>query len=100
MYFNLSKPKRYNLYSPEDHGAVLPVKGKVVDSDGTSTAVDCRRQPVHTAVWRHQGIAVKCYFKLSIHTASERKEEKDEKKGLSLTCLMSYTPHSFLTEHM
>lgn len=71
-----SNPNTPRLYSPEDHGAVLPVKGKVVDGDGTSTAVDGRRQPVHTAVRRHQGIAVKCYLELSIHTVHRLKQRE------------------------
>lgn len=66
------------LYSPEHHGAVLPVKGKIVDSDGTSAAVNGRRQPVHTAVRRHQRIAVKCYLELSIHTVHRWKQRETE----------------------
>lgn len=54
----------------EDHGAALPVKGKVVDGDGTSTAVDGRRQPVHTTVRRDQCVAVKGHLKVSIHTVN------------------------------
>lgn len=72
-----SNPNRSWLHSPEDHGAVLPVKGKVVDGDGASTAVDGRWQPVHTAVRRHQCIAVKCHLELSIHTADQEREEKE-----------------------
>lgn len=63
-----SDPNTCHLFSPKDHGAVLPVKGKVVDSDGTSTAVDGRRQPCHTAVRRNQRIAVKSDLELSVHT--------------------------------
>lgn len=71
--FNLSLTNHqisthFFLNSPEDHGAVLPVEGKVVDSDGASAAVDGRRQPVHTAIRRHQCVAVKRHLKLSIHT--------------------------------
>lgn len=58
------------LHSPEDHGAVLPVKGKVVYGNGTSTTVNGRRQPVNTAVRRHQGIAVEGNLKLSVHTVA------------------------------
>lgn len=62
------------VHSPEDHGAVLPVKGKVVYGDGTSTTVNGRRQPVNTAVGRHQGVAVEGNLELSVHTvASEVK---------------------------
>lgn len=63
------------MYLPENHGAVLPVKGKVVYSDGTCAAVDGRRQPVNTAVRINQCIAVVCYFKLSIHTANNNKND-------------------------
>lgn len=56
------------LHSPEDHGAVLPVKGEVVYRNGTSTTVNGRRQPVNTAVWRHQGIAVQGNLELAVHT--------------------------------
>lgn len=59
---------------PEDHGAVLPVKGKIIDSDGTSATVNGRRQPVHTAVRRHQSIAVKGYLELSIHTVCSNRQ--------------------------
>lgn len=56
------------LHSPEDHGAVLPVKGKVVYGNGTSTTVNGRRQPVNTAGRRHQGVAVEGNLELSVHT--------------------------------
>lgn len=68
------------IHSPEDHGAVLPVKREVVDSNGTCTAIDGRRQPVHTAIRRHQCIAIECYLEPSIHTVC--RIEQDE-RGLS-----------------
>lgn len=61
------------LHSPKDHGAVLPVKGKVVYGNGTSTTVNGRRQPVNAAVRRHQGIAVEGNLELSVHTAGKIK---------------------------
>lgn len=68
---------RSRLDSPEDHGAVLPVKGKVVYGDGTSATVNGRRQPVNTAVWRHQGVAVEGNLELPVHTiAGKTKRSK------------------------
>lgn len=64
------------IHAPEDHGAVLPVEGEVVDSDGTSTAVDGGRQPVHAAIRRHQCVAVKCYLELSIHAVCRREQAR------------------------
>lgn len=58
------------LHSPEDQGAVLPVKGKVVYSNGTGATEYGRRQPVNTAVGRHQGIAVEGNLELPIHTVA------------------------------
>lgn len=81
-------------YSPEDHGAVLPVKGEVVDSDGAGAAVDGRRQPVHTAVRRHQSIAVKCYLELPVHTV-HKLEQMDRCIQTHRRCF--YIAHTVLT---
>lgn len=78
------------LHSPEDHGAVLPVEGKVVDRNGTSTPVNGRRQPVNTAVWRHQGIAVEGNLELAVHTIAAKIQvsstvvPKNQKKNVVL----------------
>lgn len=62
------------LDSPEDHGAVLPVKGKVVNGNGTGATVNGRGQPVNTAVWGHQGIAVEGNLELPVHTIAGKTE--------------------------
>lgn len=81
------------LHSPEDHGAVLPVKGEVVYRNGTSTTVNGRRQPVNTAVRRHQGIAVQGNLELAVHTIAGKIEMsstvvKKKKKKKELCCLL------------
>lgn len=58
------------LHSPEDHGAVLPVEGKVVYSNGTGATENGRRQPVNTALRIHQGIAVEGNLELPVHTVA------------------------------
>lgn len=73
---------------PEDHGAVLPVEGKIVHSDGTGAVVNSRRQPVHTAIRRHQCIAVKSYLKMSINATDQKEDEKD---GVWFICSLLHT---------
>lgn len=75
---------RFCSHSPENHGTVLPVKGKVVDPDAAGAAVDGRRQPVHAAVRRHQSVAVHCNLKLTIYTVGQRKHEKKDKIQIGL----------------
>ena len=42
-FYGTSTGHRTGPRLPEDHGAVLPVEGEVVDHDGAGTAVDGRR---------------------------------------------------------
>lgn len=86
---------------PEDHGAVLPVEGKIVHSDGTGAVVNSRRQPVHTAIRRHQCIAVKSYLKMSINATDQKEDEKDGVWFIGLSavnCIHSCT-HAHIRPH-
>lgn len=63
--------------SLEDHGAVLPVEGKIGNVDGAGAAVDGRGQPVDATIRGHQYIGVESDFKRPIDAGGE-------KGGLSL----------------
>lgn len=65
--------------SPELHGAVLPVKGKEVDIDGTGTAEDGRRKPVHPTGVIQQDVAGIGDLELAVIAGKGEKAERPMK---------------------
>ena len=79
---------------PEDHGAVLPVEGEVVNGDGAGATVDGWREPVHTAVRGHQRVAVQRHLKLPVHTAHTHTHTDTHTHTHRHTHRHTQTPHS------